>query len=132
MKKTWVLIADKYYILVMSVMAVLVIWLNYHAQGMQGLLPNYLDFKRIILAGFDPAAAQNGTPTFPMWGYGWVLLITQNKLLILVAQNALAIFAVWHFIRYVDSNRILTRETIAWLKILLAISIPWFVIHSLM
>src|SRR5438046_1388875 len=68
----------------------LVLWLNFYARGMRDLLPNYQDFKRIILAGFDPAAALRGVPTFPMWGYGWVLLVTENHLAILLAQIGLA------------------------------------------
>ena len=61
---------DRYYILCMVPVSLLVLVLNYHAQGMQGVVPNYEDFKRIILAGFDPKAGIYGTPTFPMWGYG--------------------------------------------------------------
>jgi len=132
MKNAWAFVVKRYYLPAMSAVAALVLWRNYYAQGMQGLLPYYLDFKRIILSGFDPAAAINGTPTFPMWGYGWVLLITESKLPILLAQNALAMVAVWSFFRYVDSHRVMPREASASMKILLTISIPWYVIHSVM
>jgi len=97
---------DKYYFLAMLLIACFVIKLNWHAQGMQGIIPHYIDFKRIILSGFDPSVARHGTPTFPMWGYGWLFLVTENKLLLLIFQNALAIFAAWFFIRYLEINNI--------------------------
>ena len=80
---------DKYYYLFMILLAPLFIWLNYYARNMHGILRYYEDFKRIILHGFDPNAALHGVPTFPMWGYGWILLITENQLLLLIIQNAL-------------------------------------------
>ncbi|MGQ9631412.1 MAG: hypothetical protein ACUVXI_14035 [bacterium] len=129
---TFVTAIDKYYVFIMSLIAILVIRLNFHAQGMQGIIPNYLDFKRIILAGFDPSAALYGTPTFPMWGYGWLFLITENKLLLLVFQNALALFAAWFFIGYLEKNNILRSKSVWLLKFLLVISIPWYAFHSLM
>ncbi len=84
---------DRFYYLLMVAIAPAIIWLNFHGQGMQGIIGNYLDFKRIILSGFNPAAGIYALPTFPMWGYGWLFLVTENKTMILVFQNALAIFA---------------------------------------
>lgn len=122
---------DRYYILCMVPVSLLVLVLNYHAQGMQGLVPNYEDFKRIILAGFDPKAGIHGTPTFPMWGYGWLLLVTENKAALLVLQNALALLAVWIFLRHLERSRAVAASTIVLLKILLVVSVPWYVFHSL-
>ena len=101
---------DKNYVLLVVLVAAFVMKLNWHAQGMQGIIPNYLDFKRIILSGFDPSAGKYGTPTFPMWGYGWLFVITENKLLILLFQNVLAIFAAWFFIKYLEANNIIVKE----------------------
>ena len=42
---------------------------------MQFSLHYYADLTNIIRAGFDPSAGALGTPTFPMWGYGWLMLI---------------------------------------------------------
>ena len=105
---------------------------NWHAQGMQGIIPHYVDFKHIILSGFDPSVGSTGTPTFPMWGYGWLFLITENKLVILIFQNGLAIFAAWLFIRYLEQNNILKTEAIRILKLLLVVSLPWYAFNSLM
>lgn len=128
----WLELLDKYYAWIMVVIAIPVIHLNFHAKGMQGIIPNYLDFKRIILAGFNPAAALHGNPTFPMWGYGWLFLITENKLLILILQNLLGIFSISIFIQYIKDNRIIMDKAILLLKFLLLISIPWYAFHSLM
>lgn len=122
---------DRYYLLVMIPVSALILFLNYHAQGMQGVLPNYEDFKRIILAGFDPKAGVHGTPTFPMWGYGWLLLVTENKTVLLALQNALALLAVWTFLRSLERSQAVTASTIRLLKLLLAISVPWYAFHSL-
>jgi hypothetical protein len=124
-------IIDKYYIAIMCLIAPLVIWLNFYGQGMQGIIPNYLDFKRIILGGFDPKAGHYEVLTFPMWGYGWLFLITENKLILLLFQHILALFAVWFFIRYLEKNNLFTVEPIRLLKFLVVISVPWYAFHSL-
>jgi len=123
---------DKYYFLLMFPMAASVMKFNWHAMGMQGIIPHYVDFKRIILSGFDPSVGSTGTPTFPMWGYGWLFLITENKFLILIFQNTLAIFAAWLFIRYLEQNNILKSKIIRILKLLLVVSLPWYAFNSLM
>jgi hypothetical protein len=123
---------DKYYFLLMFPMAAFVMKLNWHGQSMQGIIPNYLDLKRIILSGFDPSAGKYGTPTFPMWGYGWVFLITENKLLILLFQNVLAIFSAWFFIKYLEVNDILVKKGVMILKLLVVVSLPWYAFNSIM
>lgn len=91
----------------------------------------YRYFKRAILSGFDPSViASSDAPTFPMWGYGWLLLITENKLLLLALQNALAIFAVWFFIRRMEKSGIMKNKEMRLLKLLIVVSIPWYVFHS--
>lgn len=121
----------RYYILLMIPLSLLVLFLNFHGQGMQGIVPNYEDFKRIILAGFDPTAGIHGTPTFPMWGYGWLLLVTEGKTLLLLLQHALALWAAWTFIRLLERKECLPVGAITLLKCLLALSLPWYAFHSL-
>jgi len=122
---------DRYYLLAMAPVALLVLALNYHGLGMQGVVPNYEDFKRIILAGFDPAAGIHGVPTFPMWGYGWLLLLTEQKLLLLLLQHLLALAAVWIFLRSAERGGWLERPALRLVKGGLIVSLPWYAFHSL-
>lgn len=122
---------DRYYILCMVPVSLLVLVLNYHAQGMQGVVPNYEDFKRIILAGFDPKAGIYGTPTFPMWGYGWLLLLTESKTALLLLQHALALGAAWTVIRLLEKQACVPARAVMLLKGLLVGSLPWYAFHSL-
>ncbi|MFQ5584345.1 MAG: hypothetical protein ACE5GL_07920, partial [Calditrichia bacterium] len=113
-------------------MAVMVLFFNFHGQGMSGILPYYRNFKEIILSGFDPAAVAGAVPTFPMWGYGWVFLLTENKLAILVFQNVLSIFSIWFCLRLADENTYLPSGVITLAKILVVVAVPWYAFHSLL
>ena len=84
-----IVLFDKYYVLLMVLAAAFVMKLNWHAQGMQGTIPNYLDFKLIILSGFDPSAGKYGTPTFPMWGYDWLFVVNLSFRLALLNEYVL-------------------------------------------
>ena len=53
--------------------------LNRNSQMMGGLLDYYNDFKNIISHNFDLKYSKMNSPAFPMWGYGWLFLITTNK-----------------------------------------------------
>lgn len=122
---------SRHYLVFMLPMSLLVLFLNYHAQGMQGVVPNYEDFKRIILAGFDPKAGIYGTPTFPMWGYGWLLLLTESKTALLLLQHGLALWAVWIFVRFLEARPGMPQGAVTLLKGLLVGSLPWYAFHSL-
>jgi len=115
----------------MVLIASFVMRMNFHARDMAGLLHYYQNFKKIILAGFDPSAVPEAIPTFPMWGYGWLMIITESPLALLIFQNALAIFSVGYMIRILHSEKILKSDALLYLKILLIVSIPWFAFHSL-
>jgi hypothetical protein len=39
-----------------------------------------------------------------VWGYGFVLLLTTNKLLLIALQSAVALLAAWYFLRVVDQS----------------------------
>ena len=123
---------ERHYVFLMTLMAAMILFLNFHGQGMSGILNNYRGFKQIILSGFDPTAAPGATPTFPMWGYGWVFLLTENKLTILVAQNILAIFSVWFCFRLIAENKYLPSGALTLAKILMIAAVPWYAFHSLL
>jgi len=118
--------------LLLSLEAVLVTWLNGDATAMRGLIPYYENFARIIASRFNSAAAPDGFPTFPMWGYGWLMLLFRNKLAILVFQQALAMVAVWAILRIISRKELLTVRTQSALEIVLLASPAWFALHSVM
>ena len=123
---------ERHYVSLMTMMAAMILFLNFHGQGMSGILNNYRGFKQIILSGFDPTAAPGATPTFPMWGYGWVFLLTENKLTILVAQNILAVFSIWFCFRLIEENKYLPSGALTLAKILIIAAVPWYAFHSLL
>jgi len=122
----------RHYIPLMALMAIIVLFFNFNGQGMSGILPHYIDFKQIILSGFDPAAVPRATPTFPMWGYGWVFLLTENKLTILVFQNILSIFSVWFCFRLIEENNYLPSGVMTLAKLSMVVAVPWYAFHSLL
>lgn len=122
----------RHYIPLMALMALIVLFLNFHGQGMSGILPHYRDFKAIILSGFDATAVPGATPTFPMWGYGWVFLLTESKFVILIFQNILAIFSVWFCFRMIEENKYLPSGVMKIVKILMVITVSWYAFHSLL
>lgn len=124
---------DRYYILCMIMACPFIIWLNYDATGMQNLYPIYPEFTKIIKAGFDLGVTSipRSQLTFPMWGYGWFLLLTQNKLLILIIQNLFALSALWSFLYMLEKRKIFSLFCLRFIKYIMLISIPWYAFHSL-
>jgi hypothetical protein len=122
---------DRYWPLAMLALTPLFVWLNYEGQGMQGIVPNYVCHREVILAGFDPDANDCGTPTFPMWGYGWLLLVTESKLALLAFQNLLAIGALWAFVSALEHAALLRDWPLRLVKLLLVLSIPFYAFNSL-
>jgi len=122
--------AEKYFLALMAVLSLAVMLLNFHAGDMQGIVPYYDDFARVIRAGFRRPEGSGALPTFPMWGYGWLILLLRSKLLILFLQQALAVVAIAIFVRTVERSVILPRAGIRVLKLMLVLSLPWYALHS--
>jgi 4-amino-4-deoxy-L-arabinose transferase-like glycosyltransferase len=66
-----------------------------------------------------------------MWGYGWLMILTENPLAQLIFQNVLAIFSVGYLIRNLRSIDSFDSDSLLFFKILLILSVPWFAFHSL-
>lgn len=123
---------EKHYAWLTAVASLLVLWLNYDATAMQGIIPYYHDFARIIAAGFDPSAGKLGAPTFPVWGYGWIYLLLRTKIVILLFQQALALAAILFLVRELALSNALPQRTVRVLKLLLPISLPLFGLNSVL
>ena len=120
---------DRWFVPLLGLVAACVMALQY-GQRPDGLMPYYRDFRNIILAGFDPRVARAGCPTFPMWGYGWLLILTQNKFAMLLFQNALAILALWGFLRVMQRCLSLSASAMSTIKAMSVISLPWHAYNS--
>ncbi len=126
------MILEKHYGWIAGAVSLLVLALNYHATAMQGIIPYYQDFARIIAAGFDPSAGTLGTPTFPIWGYGWVYLIFRSKLAILLVQQVLGVTAFVLLASELGRSSLLPAGTARAFKLLLIVSIPLFALNSVL
>src|SRR5262249_21360784 len=79
----------------MALMAAATSALNYYALHNFHTIEKHLVFRERILHGFattDIVPTYAIPPTFPMWGYGFVLLLTTNKVWLIVLQFAVALF----------------------------------------
>lgn len=121
---------EKYYLIIMVIISLLIIWLNYYANTMLGIYPYYLDFKNIILSGFELSIAKLFNPTFPMWGYGWLLCLSESKIVLLLIQFFLAIFSIWYLLKEVQKYNMLNKKIILTFKIVLIFAIPFYAFHS--
>lgn len=117
---------DTYWIVPVVVFAVASIYANGNAQTMAGLLGSYVYFKKSIVAGFS------NTPliTFPLWGYGWLMLLTENKWCLLTLQVVLAVASLWYVVRFVTSQEFLEQRYLRLFKFLLMVSVPWYAFHT--
>ena len=106
-------------------------YLNLDAQGMQGVYPDYVCFRSAIVAGLDPAANHCPSPTFPMWGYGWLLVATRTEYALLLFQIALAVGAAWLFLRALEQAEVTPMRTTRLVKALLVVSVPWYAANAL-
>lgn len=108
-----------------------VAYLNVDALGMQGVLPDYACFRDAIVAGMDPAANMCQSPTFPMWGYGWLLAVSSNEYALLLFQVAFATGAAWFLLRTLQSGDVVGARTARLVKLALLVSIPWYAASAL-
>ncbi len=117
-----------YYSLLIVDIAICTI-LNYHADLMKGILPNYIDYASFFSSLFDlNTKFISNSYTFPMWGYGLVIAVTKSKLIIILFQQLLTlgtIFSIDFFAR--KYNWI---KSIVFFRFLLLISFNWFFFHS--
>ncbi len=127
MKNNWRVFIDRWYLGCMIVIAFLMIYLNWHAQNMAGLLSGYQHYKAIILAGFE----YHTLITFPMWGYGWLMLLTESKFVLLSIQMSLALGALYLFIRFLEQEQLFSVITIRIFKVCMMLSLPWYAFHAL-
>jgi hypothetical protein len=118
----------------MAAGSALVALLNFHATHNFHTIEKHLVFRTRILHGFSPADVMPSypiPPTFPMWGYGWVLLLTTSKPALIALQIAVGLCAVWCLLRALDAIALLDRWSMAVLRVLLIACTPWYAYNSI-
>ncbi len=118
---------DRYYIVFMLTIAPIIMYFNWYAQGMSGLLSAYQHYKEIILNGFE----HTSLITFPLWGYGWLMALTENKGALLGIQMTLAFLSLYYFIKLLEQESLCAPSVIRALKIVMIGSLPWYAFHAL-
>lgn len=124
-------VLDRWWWLAALAFGVVAAYLNRDALGMQGVLPDYVCFRDAIDAGLNPAANHCPSPTFPMWGYGWLLAVTTSETALLLFQVALATAAAWFFLAVLERVAILTGRPLRLVKAALVVSVPWYAANAL-
>lgn len=123
---------ERHYVFLMSLTAFWVLFLNFDAQGQPGSFPLYLNSKDIILSWFDSTIIPKyGWTTYPMWGYGFMFILTENKTALLLIQNALGIFSAWFLIRHLEKEYSTEQPFVKYIKVIIILSTPWFALYSL-
>ncbi|MGH9141048.1 MAG: hypothetical protein ACRD2I_07895 [Vicinamibacterales bacterium] len=118
----------------MGSLSALIALLNYYALHDFHTIDKHLVFRERILHGFSTADVVPSypiPPTFPMWGYGWVLLLTTNKPLLIALQVAVALASVWYLLRAIDAGGVLEPRSRAILRILMIGCLPWYAYNSI-
>jgi hypothetical protein len=122
---------DRWWWLPVAALVPFFVYLNADASNMQLLYGSYICFRRVILRGLDPGANPCQSPTFPMWGYGWLLVITRTKAALLVFQGLAGLAAAWFFLRVLSREGLLGGWALRVSKLLLLVCIPWYAFHAL-
>ena len=124
---------DRVCLPLMTIMSAFIALLNFRAKHEFHTIEKHLVFKERILHGFatsDVMPSYPIPPTYPMWGYGWVLLLTTNKLLLIALQMAVAIFSAWYFLRVLDECNLLNRWSRFLIRIFVVFCVPWYAYNS--
>lgn len=134
MKQRLFVWADRGWLPLMTMAAAATTALNYYAAHNFHTIEKHLVFRERILHGFattDVVPSYPIPPTFPMWGYGFVLLATTNKLLLIGIQLAVALFSAWYFLRVVDESALVGEWSRFWLRVFMVCCLPWYAYHSI-
>lgn len=121
-------LVHRHYLTFMAILSLIFLGLNFGDQSMQGIVRYYSEYATIIRLGFS-ALPGRSLPTFPMWGYGWLIFLFHSKLLILIGQQVLALIAVATAVRAAELS-VLTDRGAQILRIGLVLSSPWYALHS--
>ena len=113
---------NKYFYFLLVPMMIVGFLANYQANTMGGILPYYRNFAQLIRSGFQ---IDLEFPTFPIWGYGFIYAITDNKILIFLLQFCISLFTIYMLDKLMQQT-FSTNAAKTLLRFFLLFSFPWF------
>jgi hypothetical protein len=114
-----------YLLLLLSIIVSTV--LNYKADVMGPMVVLYEDYANFFSNKFNfTTPFKYSQYTFPMWGYGFVILILKKKIWIIIFQQLVTFFTLIFF----DSNFNHTLKNKNSFRFFLLVSFPWFFFHT--
>jgi hypothetical protein len=125
------MVDNRQLLVVSSALSFVVCYFNYETYEM-GIFKYYECFHALIAAGFDSSAHTCDSSTFPMWGYGWLLLLSQSKPVLLFIHCSLSIGSVLFLLTTVRTAFSLTNFQYNLLKWLVVLSLPWYALNSVL
>ncbi len=107
-------------------------WLNFDNKIMGGILPLYESFADLFRAKLGLIQNNsNNITTFPMWGYGFVFLITKNKLLIFIFQQILSIYTIFFTEKTLIQGKY-NSKTVGYFRFFILIGLSWHIFQSVL
>ena len=118
------LVEDKLFYFFLLIVITTTTTLNWNANLMEGILPYYKNFTNYFRNGFK----YNGDEfkyiyTWPMWGYGLVLLL-KYKIIIIILQQLFSIFVIIIVRIYLKEK--LSNKTLNFVSALIICALPWY------
>ena len=118
-----------YYFLLFCIILISTL-LNYNANMMGGILPYYANFERIISSNFNKNVGFiDNIYTWPMWGYGYILLFFKYKIIIIFLQQLLTILTIIS-IKVFAKKYLLNQKIYHFFSLTLLFSFSWFFFHT--
>ena len=124
-KKIYVeMFENKLYYAILSIIILIATILNWDANLMEGILPYYLTFSNYFKNGLNyNQIFDHNVYTWPMWGYGLVLILKYKSIIVLLQQ--LLTMLVIIIVRLYLKNRI-DEKSYKIVAILILCAIPWY------
>jgi hypothetical protein len=123
------LVADKKYYIFLVLIIIFCTILNYEANLMNGIVPYYENFSLFFKNGFRyNSAFLNNIYTWPMWGYGFIILIFKYKILIILAQQSLTISTIILVRQFLRTK--ISPISFKIFSIFIFFALPWFFFHT--
>jgi len=116
-------IGGKFFYLLLSITITLSTLLNWNANLMEGILPYYKNFTNYFINGLKYNGEEfNNVYTWPMWGYGIVLML-KFKLVIITLQQLFSIFTIIIVRIYLKEK--LNNKSFNFVSALILCALPW-------
>jgi len=115
-------IKDYIFYTILLLLNIIFSFLNSKSAMMGGIMDYYIDFSNIIINNFDSSFGKMKTPAFPMWGYGWILLITKKRAYLYFIQGCFSFFIFISFLNFSRKFKIYNEESLNLFKYLVLIS----------